>query len=94
MANFSPVLEASPAAMVPQDSTADRDYWFSLIPENPAAKFLNLKCRSLQGFRYRGGGPKYVLISSRCIRYRRIDLWEWAKARLRSSTSDTGQASV
>ncbi len=66
------------------------DYWQGLISEQPAAVFLDLSKRSLQGFRYRGGGPKVIRISARCVKYRRIDLRRWAEARLRSSTSDAG----
>ncbi len=47
---------------------------------------------TMQALRQRGGGPKFVRISCRCIRYRRADLREWAEARLRKSTADTGEA--
>ena len=66
------------------------DYWFSLIDENEAASFLGLVARTLQGMRQRGGGPRYVVISARCLRYRRIDLRQWAEARMQSSTADAG----
>ena len=75
-----------------QGDEPESEFWFALIPEAEAADFLNLSVRSLQGFRYRGGGPRYVRISGRCIKYRRIDLREWTEARLRSSTSDRGGA--
>ena len=64
-------------------------FWYELIGEYPAADFVGLKVRTLQGYRYRGGGPDFVRISARCIKYRRIDLLRWAEARLRTSTSDT-----
>ena len=67
-----------------------REYWHGLINERAAAAFLDLAVRTLQTFRYRGGGALYVAVSSRCIRYRRIDLKAWADERLRSSTADTG----
>ena len=57
---------------------ADLDYWFELIKEKPAAGFVGLQVRTLQGYRYRGGGPKFCRISARCIRYRRADLRDWA----------------
>ena len=69
----------------------DREYWHGLIDERAAAAFLDLAVRTLQTFRYRGGGAIYVAVSSRCIRYRRIDLKTWADGRLRSSTADTGE---
>ena len=66
-------------------------YWYELIPEKPAAAFLNLTARTLQGYRYKGGGPRFVRISGRCVKYRRIDLRGWTEERLRSSTSDPGK---
>jgi len=70
------------------------DYWQGLIDEEAAARFLKLSPRTLQGYRYRGGGPHYVALSARCVRYRRIDLSRWAEARLRASTSDSGAEAV
>jgi|SRR6185437_613283 len=43
--------------------------------------------RALQNWRLRGGGPKFIKVSSRSIRYRRRDLIAWAEARLRASSS-------
>ena len=69
---------------------ANSDYWYALINEEEAAKFAHLSIRTMQGFRYRGGGPCFVRISSRCVKYRRIDLRDWTEAKLRTSTSDAG----
>jgi hypothetical protein len=74
-----------------QTPEADIGYWYELIGEALAADFLDLSVRSMQGYRYRGGGPYFVRLSSRCVKYRRIDLRKWSEARLRSSTSDRGQ---
>lgn len=65
----------------------DPDYLDKLIPEREAADFIAYTPRALQNWRSRGGGPKYVAISSRSIRYRRRDLIAWAEARLRDNTS-------
>ena len=73
---------------------APPEYWNGLINEEAAAEYLGLKVRTMQGFRYRGGGPRYIAISSRCLRYRRIDLRSWADARVRTSTSDPGKAAA
>ncbi len=70
------------------------DYWNALVNEKVAAAFLGLTVRAVQSMRQRGDGPRFIRISSRCIRYRRIDLKTWADARLRSSTSDPGQAAA
>ena len=88
-------LEHSPArsaGIAAATSPADDDpnYWHGLINEREAAKFLHLTVRTLQGLRQRGGGAKFIRLSSRCVRYRRIDLRNWVEARLRSSTSDPG----
>ena len=92
-------LEHSPARAPGSTPIDERDFdnwlgdalfWHSLINEKAAADFLDLERRTMQGLRQRGGGPKFIRISSRCIRYRRIDLREWADARMRSSTSDPG----
>ena len=71
----------------------DSEFWYSLIDERSAAGFVGLSSRTLQGYRQRGGGPLFCRISSRCCRYRRIDLREWAEAGLVKSTSDPGPSS-
>ncbi len=68
----------------------DPDYLDRLIDETAAAIFVGYSPRTLQNWRVRGGGPKFIRISSRSIRYRRRDLFEWADSRLRSNTADTG----
>ena len=72
----------------------DADYWYGLIDEEAAAAFRGVTKRKMQRDRQTGHGAKFIRISSRCIRYRRIDLREDAEARMRSSTSDTGQAAA
>ena len=59
-----------------------------LLKEAQAAEFLHFSTRALQNWRCRGGGPKYVRVSSRSVRYRLTDLIDWTTARLRSSTSE------
>ncbi len=66
------------------------NYWFALINETEMAKFLNLSVRALQNYRYRGGGPRFVSIARRCVKYRRVDGRTWAENMLRSSTADSG----
>ena len=89
----------NPSADVPDDGLArgppnDPNFWESLINEKAAGDFLGLSDRLMQKMRQTGGGPRYVHISSRCLRYRRIDLKSWADSRMRSSTSDPGQAAA
>lgn len=66
----------------------DPDYLDRLIDENEAAAFIGYSVRALQGWRVKGGGPRFIKVSSRSIRYRRRDLIEWAESRLRASTSE------
>ena len=94
-------LEHSPARSAPDaeaeneqgpDPPGGPDYWHALIDERAAGAFLGLTDRTMQAMRQRGDGPQYVVISARCLRYRRIGLRAWADARMRSSTSDPGPA--
>jgi hypothetical protein len=66
------------------------DYWDAFIDEKAAAAFLDLTPRTMQGWRQKGDGPRYVAFSSRCLRYTRRWLREHAEARVRTSTSDPG----
>ncbi len=59
-----------------------------LVDERQAATFLGYTVRALQNWRLRGGGPRFVKVSSRSIRYRRRDLLAWIEERLRSHTSE------
>lgn len=74
----------------PEAPPAGADYWHALVDEKAAAAFLGLSPRTIQDYRQRGSGPRYIAISPRCLRYRRIDLRQWAESRLRASTSDPG----
>lgn len=61
-----------------------------LMNENEAAELLGFSVRTLQTWRFRGGGPQFIRVSSRCIRYRREDLEAWIEERTRRTTSDPG----
>ena len=68
-------------------TSQNTDYLNSMINEKEAAKFLGYTNRALQNWRVRGGGPKFVKVSSRSVRYRRRDLIAWGEQRLVSNTS-------
>ena len=68
------------------------DYWNALIGERESATFLGLSVRTVQGLRQKGGGPPFVRISTRCVKYRRGDLKSWADGRVVTSTSDRTEA--
>ncbi len=69
----------------------NEDYFNELLKEEDAADFLGVSVRTLQGWRFKGGGPKFIKISHRAIRYRRKDLIEWIDGKVRISTSDFGE---
>jgi len=63
-----------------------------VMTEKQASDYLQLTTRTLQAWRYRGGGPKYIRVSSKCVRYRQSDIDKWLAERVASSTSDTIEA--
>ena len=68
--------------------TYDPAYLDRLINETDAAEFLGYTIRALQNWRVRGGGPRFVKVSGRSIRYRRRHLIEWADSKTVSHTSE------
>ena len=48
--------------------------------------------RTLDNKRCNGSGPKFIRLSSRCVRYRRRDVLEWVAERERISSARTGNA--
>ncbi|MBX9669166.1 MAG: helix-turn-helix domain-containing protein [Candidatus Obscuribacterales bacterium] len=46
--------------------------------------------RFLENLRRTGGGPVFVKLSHRFVRYRRKDIDAWVESNLRTSTSDNG----
>ena len=83
----SPLATAAPEP--PSDSAADLDYWFELIAQPEAAKFRGVTERKMERDRQTGDGPKFVRLSARCIRYRRIDLRADAEKRMVRSTAES-----
>jgi len=60
-----------------------------LLTERQAAALLHLSVKSLQGWRSRGGGPRYHKLG-RCVRYAVSDLDAFLREAVRRSTSDRG----
>jgi len=58
-----------------------------LIDEKEAADLLCYSVRALQNWRHRGGGPKFIKVSSRSVRYRIRDIQEWVEKKTVSNTS-------
>ncbi len=61
----------------------------TLMTEQEAGAILRVTVKTLQGWRYRGGGPPFVKVG-RCVRYRLEDLQAFVTAAIRTSTSDPG----
>ena len=53
----------------------------SLIDQVTAAEFLGLKATTLEAWRVRGCGPKFIRLSNRAIRYWMADLVRYVRAR-------------
>ncbi len=58
-----------------------------LLNETQAADILCYSVRALQNWRHRGGGPRFVKVSTRSVRYRYSDLVAWIESRTVSNTS-------
>jgi predicted DNA-binding transcriptional regulator AlpA len=78
-----------------EDTNEQHQYWLklqidkdALLTEQEVAALLNVTPRTLQKWRVEGGGPAYVRISRRCIRYRITDIKDWTQNRVKSSTSE------
>lgn len=59
-----------------------------LYDERQAARLLRVSRRTMQGWRLKGGGPLFVRLGARCIRYRRADLQDFLAERTARSTSE------
>jgi len=57
--------------------------------EAEVAEVLGLSIRTLQGWRWRGGGPPYHRIGG-AIRYDMAEVRAWLDAQRHTSTSDPG----
>ncbi|WP_366944509.1 helix-turn-helix domain-containing protein [Hyphomonas sp.] len=58
-----------------------------LLTETDAAKLLSISPRTLRNWRVLGGGPHYVKVSGRCVRYCYADLNTFINQRRQTSTS-------
>ncbi|HLO76155.1 MAG TPA: helix-turn-helix domain-containing protein [Magnetospirillum sp.] len=56
-----------------------------------AAERLGIAPQTLAHYRVKGCGPRYIRISSRCIRYLEADLSAWLDMRAQASTAENGQ---
>jgi predicted DNA-binding transcriptional regulator AlpA len=59
----------------------------NLLKTEDAASYLGLSPSLLNKLRLTGGGPKFLRLAGRAIRYRRADLDAWVDASAVESTS-------
>ena len=59
----------------------------SLMTERQASAYLAVAVKTLQGWRWRGEGPRFLKLG-RAVRYRRAELEAFIEDGLRISTSD------
>ena len=83
-------LAASAAALEEPGGRPIPEHRDALLYTVEAAFLTGLSRRTMESLRLRGGGPPYLQITPRAIRYRRRDLDKWLDARQRRSTSDPG----
>lgn len=57
--------------------------------QDQVAEFLGISPRTLEDWRYKGGGPPYRKIG-RCVRYLRSQVIEWVESNEREHTSQAG----
>lgn len=62
----------------------------AVLDTRAAADFLGVSARTLEGFRVRGGGPRFVKIGG-SVRYRLASLEEYLQQQERASTADPGR---
>lgn len=58
-----------------------------LMDETEAADMLCYSVRALQNWRHRGGGPKFIKVSARSVRYTYGDVMDWINQRRVANTS-------
>jgi excisionase family DNA binding protein len=59
-----------------------------LLSESEAADHLGVSPRTLANWRSRGGGPAYVRVGGKAVRYRFADLQEFVEESIRRHTSE------
>jgi len=60
-----------------------------LLSTQAAAAYLGMTVRFLENRRVVGGGPRFIRLSRRTVRYRQSDLEAWLDQRVMNNTSET-----
>jgi hypothetical protein len=61
---------------------------FLLLSTAEAADISGLTTRKIEQYRREGGGPPFLRLSRRCVRYRLLDLVEWQDGLVRLNNCD------
>jgi predicted DNA-binding transcriptional regulator AlpA len=61
-----------------------------LLTPAEASEQLGLSTAALAQLRYTGGGPCFIKLTAKAVRYRQCDLDEWIATKARTSTRDYG----
>ncbi len=64
----------------------------ALLNQKQAADYIGVKTGTMEIWRYRGGGPPFIRISRRCIRYRPCEIDEWLNKRRAANTTEITEA--
>jgi phage terminase Nu1 subunit (DNA packaging protein) len=62
----------------------------ALIDERDLSRMLGVSVRTVQAWRVKGGGPAYLKLNNRLIRYRVTGIKDWLAGQARSNTSGGG----
>lgn len=58
------------------------------IDEKQVAEYLGISAKTLQGYRVKGGGPEFMKLGHKTVRYKISDIQEWAKNHKKKNTSE------
>ncbi len=73
------------------DNVARLSSSLQLFTTGDAAQLLALSTRTLEKWRVEGGGPPFVVMSPKCVRYRLSDLRTFQEERLAENTTAARQ---
>jgi predicted DNA-binding transcriptional regulator AlpA len=84
-------LEHSPEREAGTSARHEKAFLEDLLTVDQVSKIIGSTVSTLEKDRWEGGGPPYVKMG-RLVRYRPADVRAWIAERVRSSTSDPGEA--
>jgi predicted DNA-binding transcriptional regulator AlpA len=58
------------------------------IDEKQVAEYLGISAKTLQGYRVKGGGPEFMKLGHKTVRYKFSDIQRWAEIRKKKNTSE------